>query len=305
MSKLIKKLAFVFMVTLLTAVTTNIAFADEEVETEPEKELALYNADGDIDGDGIEDLWVGLRYVNEDNDTFIEISYNNTSLTSLVNEGYTVELRYYYEYPSQIVKGFWYNIDKANILPGDEKDLFIFSYVQNTQNTYRIRILGKDGSLISMSDKFVIEPDITYPFLISSNPISYDLYDFDGKSIKVSLKYNDNLTLKDPTKKASIDISKFEKTSTDSPFFVTNLEYNNFSDKISIDGKDYNYNYCIVTYNCTFSKYDLTNLNNDKICTDYKYKLKNLVGENYNGEPYTFYFSFFSYKDTSLNPQKK
>ena len=93
MSKLIKKLAFVFMVTLLTAVTTNIAFADEEVETEPEKELALYNADGDIDGDGIEDLWVGLRYVNEYNEICVEVSYNEKSLTSLVEEGYTVEIQ--------------------------------------------------------------------------------------------------------------------------------------------------------------------------------------------------------------------
>ena len=93
MSKLIKKLAFVFMVTLLTAVTTNIAFAEETTETEPEKELALYNTDGDIDGDGVEDLWVGLRYVNEDNKLCIEVSYNGKSLTSLVEEGYTVEMK--------------------------------------------------------------------------------------------------------------------------------------------------------------------------------------------------------------------
>ena len=91
MSKLIKKLAFVFMVTLLTAVTTNIAFAEET--TEPEKELVLYNADGDIDGDGVEDLWVGLRYVNEYNEICVEVSYNEKSLTSLVEEGYTVEIQ--------------------------------------------------------------------------------------------------------------------------------------------------------------------------------------------------------------------
>lgn len=295
------------MVTLLIVGTTGVVFADEaETSTEPEKELALYNADGDINGDGEEDYWVGLKFINKNKETCIEISYSNKSLTSLVDEGYTVEIRYYYEYPSQIVKGAWYNIDKVNILPGDEKDLFVFSYTENTANTYRFRIIGKDGSLISISDKFVIDPDITFPVLISSNPISYDLYDFDGKSIKVSLKYNDTLALKDPNKKASIDISKFDRISTDSPFFVTNLEYNNqHLDKIHINGKDYDYNYCIVTYNCTFSKYDLTNINSDQTYANYYYKLKNLVGENYNEEPYEFFFRIFSYKDNSLNPQKK
>lgn len=108
MSKLIKKLAFVIMVTLLTAVTTNIAFA-EETETEPEKELALYNADGDIDGDGTEDLWVGLRYINDNDETCMEISYNGRSLSSLVEEGYTIEMKAYQEYPSLSSRSMWYN----------------------------------------------------------------------------------------------------------------------------------------------------------------------------------------------------
>ena len=114
MSKLIKKLAFVIMVTLLTAVTTNIAFA-EETETEPEKELVLYNADGDIDGDGTEDLWVGLRYINDNDETCIEVSYNGKSLTSLVEEGYIVKFKSYDQEYNNFSYSPWSNITNLNI----------------------------------------------------------------------------------------------------------------------------------------------------------------------------------------------
>ena len=142
MSKLIKKLAFVFMVTLLTAVTTNIAFAEETTETEPEKELALYNTDGDIDGDGVEDLWVGLRYVNEDNKLCIEVSYNGKSLTSLVEEGYTVEMKSFEEKQSSTgsISGLWYNINQQEIIPYTNKDLLYLFRTPLVENDIRVSV---------------------------------------------------------------------------------------------------------------------------------------------------------------------
>lgn len=82
MSKLIKNIAFAMMVTIVFAlISTTAAFATESMGksgavdtsddsvgsvTEDNKELVLYNTDGDIDGDGTEDLWVGFRYIDED-----------------------------------------------------------------------------------------------------------------------------------------------------------------------------------------------------------------------------------------------
>ena len=55
--------------------TATVVRAEETTDvTEPEKELVLYNADGDIDGDGKEDLWVGFRYENDDGKNYLEIS---------------------------------------------------------------------------------------------------------------------------------------------------------------------------------------------------------------------------------------
>lgn len=300
MSKTIKKIAFVFMVTLLTAVTTNIAFA-EETETE----LALYNADGDIDGDGTEDLWVGLRYLNNDNETCMEVSYNGRSLTSLVEEGYTVEMKAYYDDPKQTSSSTWCNIDEQTIIPDTNNDIFIFKYITSNYNAYQFRILESNGNILSMSDKFVTDPDITYPIMISSNPYNYERYDLDGKSIKITLKYNDNLKIENSNQKESLDISvlaAYGVLNKELPYFVTNLNYDNFSDTISIEGKNYDWNYCLVTFYCNFANYTT---NYDKTFTTYVFNLRNLIGTHYNEELCSFYYMINSYKDTSLNPKKK
>ena len=310
MSKLIKKLAFVFMVTLLTAVTTNIAFAEETTETEPEKELALYNTDGDIDGDGVEDLWVGLRYVNEDNKLCIEVSYNGKSLTSLVEEGYTVEMKSFEEKQSSTgsISGLWYNINQQEIIPYTNKDLFIIDYYEGDYNTYQFRIKDSNKTLISMSDKFVLCPDITFPVMISSNPYSYSAHTFDSQSIKIKLKYNDTLVLKDANKKTNIKMSllaiSFESY-VDIPYFATNLSYDNHSETISIDGKDYTHDYCYVTFYCNFSNLKFDDIEYDSYSIRYLLTLENLIGKHSNTEPCYFFYDIYSYKDSSLNPKKK
>lgn len=310
MSKLIKKLAFVFMVTLLTAVTTNIAFAEETTETEPEKELALYNTDGDIDGDGVEDLWVGLRYVNEDNKLCIEVSYNGKSLTSLVEEGYTVEMKSFEEKQSSTgsISGLWYNINQQEIIPYTNKDLFIIDYYEGDYNTYQFRIKDSNKTLISMSDKFVLCPDITFPVMISSNPYSYSAHTFDSQSIKIKLKYNDTLVLKDANKKTNIKMSllanSFESY-VDIPYFATNLSYDNHSETVFIDGKDYTHDYCFVTLYCNFSKLKFDDIEYDSYSIRYLLTIENLVGKHSNTEPCYFFYDICSYKNSSLNPKKK
>lgn len=308
MSKLIKKLAFVFMVTLLTAVTTNIAFAEETTETEPEKELVLYNADGDIDGDGVEDLWTGLRYMNDDGETCIEVSYNGKPLTSLAEEGYTVEMKAYEEYPSDISSSHWYNIDYEKIISNTDNDVFIIKYFTNDHNIYQFRILGLDGNLISMSDKFVINPNTTFPVMISSNPYNYDSYSLDGQSIKIMLKYNDNLVLENINENSYMTLSPL--IPSDIPYlsksyFTTNLSYDNHSETVSINGNNYIWNYSLVTFYCNFSNYQFDDIDNDYYTTTYKLTLKNLIGKNYNEEPCFVIYHAKSFKDSSLNPKKK
>lgn len=310
MSKLIKKLAFVFMVTLLTAVTTNIAFAEEttETETEPEKELVLYNANGDIDGDGVEDLWTGLRYMNDDGETCIEVSYNGKPLTSLAEEGYTVEMKAYEEYPSDIASSLWSNIDHKKIISNTDNDIFIIKYFTNYNNIYQFRILGLDGNLISMSDKFVINPDTTFPVMISSDPYNYDSYNLDGQSIKIMLKYNDNLVLENINENSYMTLSPL--IPSDIPYlsksyFATNLSYDNHSETVSIDGNNYIWNYSLVTFYCNFSNYQFDDMDNDYYTTTYKLTLKNLIGKNYNEEPCFIKYYVKSFKDSSLNPKKK
>lgn len=309
MSKLIKKLAFVFMVTLLTAVTTNIAFAEET--TEPEKELALYNTDGDIDGDGVKDLWVGLRYVNEDNKLCIEVSYNGKPLTSLIEEGYKVEMMSFEEKQSSTGKiSDWYDINEEEIITKTNTDLFIIDYFEGDYNAYQFRILGPDENLISMSDKFVLSPDIKFPVAISSNPYSYDgSYNFDSKGIKIKLKYNDNLILENTNKKTNIKMSLsggliFESY-VDIPYFATNLSYDNHSETISIDGKDYTHDYCYVTFYCNFSNLKFDDIEYDSYSIRYLLTLENLIGKHSNTEPCYFFYDIYSYKDSSLNPKKK
>ena len=306
MSKLIKKLAFVFMVTLLTAVTTNIAFAEEG--SEPEKELALYNTDGDIDGDGIEDLWTGLRYMNDDGETCIEVSYNGKSLTSLAEKGYTVEMKAYEEYPSDIASSLWSNIDHKKIISNTDNDIFIIKYFTNYNNIYQFRILGLDGNLISMSDKFVINPDTTFPVMISSSPYNYDSYSLDGQSIKIMLKYNDNLVLENINENSYMTLSPL--IPSDIPYlsksyFATNLSYDNHSETVSIDGNNYIWNYSLVTFYCNFSNYQFDDMDNDYYTIPYKLTLKNLIGKNYNEEPcfIKYYVKSFKVKCPTLSRQ--
>lgn len=91
----LNKVTFAIVTILVLISTATVVRAEDENTdvTEPEKELVLYNADGDIDGNGVEDLWVGLGYETEDYESYLEISYNGKSLTSLAEEGYIVEYR--------------------------------------------------------------------------------------------------------------------------------------------------------------------------------------------------------------------
>lgn len=319
MSKLIKNVAFaIIMVTLLMVCTTGVVFADEaetQTNTEPEKELVLYNADGDIDGDGTEDLWVGLRYFDEENNSCLEVSYNGKSLTSFVEKGYKVEVQWYGEDSSDNQSwSDWFDIENMEITSMLNKDLFTFDYFYlNSRNIYQFRIIGSDGNIISMSDRLVINSDTTFPVVISSKPYNYDLvsYAFDKKSIKIMLKFNDNIVLEDINQNAYITISPSKRgfagvNYLDGSYFATNLNYSNYSEKISIDGIDYDWNYSIVTFNCNFPHCKLDNTNYDSVSIRYKITLNNLTGKHLNSEqPIKLFFFIWHYKDTSLNPQKK
>ncbi len=321
MSKMMKKIALAISVTLLVVFQTGMVAADEsttgtttepsvsEPETEePEKELVLYNRNGDIDGDGEEDLWVGLRYMNDNCETCIEVSYNGKSLTSLAKEGYTVEMKAYQEYPSTAITSDWYNINEEKIVSNTNHDIFIIRYIKDYYNVYQFRVLGLDGNLISISDKFVIDLDTTYPVMISSNPYNHAFYNLDGQSIKILLKYNDNLVLKDVNQNASISMSLlnvFDKNNMDQPYFVSNLKYNNYSEVITIDDKNYTLNYCLVTFYCNFPHYKISDSDLYSYFVGYKFELNNLIGEHSFVEPSCANFIVLSYKDTSLNPQKK
>lgn len=126
--------------------TATVVRAEETTDvTEPEKELVLYNADGDIDGDGKEDLWVGFRYETDDYESYLEVSYNGKSLTSLVEEGYIVKYRTFGQ--TSVSSGDSYS-DWINIEHLDFNENIIFCNF----NIYQFRISSNDGNLISTSD---------------------------------------------------------------------------------------------------------------------------------------------------------
>lgn len=305
MSKLIKNVAFaIIMVTLLMVGTTDVVFADEaetQTNTEPEKELVLYNADGDIDGDGTEDLWVGLRYLDEENNPCLEISYNGKSLTSLQDEGYVVECRYFNE-PGTF-KSYWYSIKNLDIY-----NHIIYFHTYFNGNIYQFRITTLDGTLISISDRMVVKYNSNFPIMISSSLDSYEYLNLDGTSSKITLKYNDNFILKNTNKKENMNISILSTSGsldTTIPYFITNLKYDNYSEMISINGINYSWNYSLVTFYCNFAHYKLDATNYDKSLTTYQFNLNNLISKNFNTEPQEFFYSITYYKDNSLNPQKK
>lgn len=327
MSKLIKKIALAITVTLLMVFTTSVVFAEDTTEIrtepesevttepvtepstepetepstdepeteEPEKELVLYNRNGDIDGDGEEDLWIGFKFKNEYNETMLDVTYAGRTLSSLINDGYIIEYAFFTE---KFAYSSWRSISDSFY-----KDML---YLQ-LPKIYQLRILKSDGSLISMSDRFLnLSPE--FPIIISSTPYNYNYLNYDGKSTKITLKYNDNLILKDPNQDAFISMSLlniFDKNNMDRPYFVSNFKYNNYSETITINDKEYVWNYCIVTFYCNFSNYKVIDPDSNSSVISYKFNLQNLIGTKYTSEPYYFFYDVASYKDTSLNPQKK
>ena len=160
-----------------------------------------------------------------------------------------------------------------------------------------------------MSDRIICSPfNITFPINISSEPYIYDSNNLDGQSIKFSVKYNDCLNLIDANKSASINMEfMYGDGIIDDkvPFFPTNLEYTNYSENITINSENYTWNYSIITFYCNLAHCDLTNTDYDSSKIGYSFTLQNLIGTYYNVEPCEFTFRSISYKDTSLNPQKK
>lgn len=328
MSKLIKKIALAITVTLLMVFTTSVVFAEDTTEIrtepesevttepvtepstepetepstdepetkEPEKELVLYNRNGDIDGDGEEDLWVGFTFKNEYDETWLDVTYAGRTLSSLINDGYIIEYTFFSD-----TDGYFSWKSISNLF---YEDMLYLPY----SKIYQLRILKSDNSLISMSDRFLINMSPEFPIMISSTPYKYGSILYDGKSTKVTLKYNDNLVLKDNNQNASISMSLsyiFDENNMDRPYFVSNFKYNNYSETITINDKDYLWNYCIVTFYCNFSHYKVVNPDFDSYSVMYKFQLQNLIGKHFSVEPYYFIYSVGSFKDTSLNPQKK
>ncbi len=328
MSKLIKKIALAITVTLLMVFTTSVVFAEDTTEIrtepesevttepvtepstepetepstdepeteEPEKELVLYNRNGDIDGDGEEDLWVGLKFEDEYGDTMLDVSYNGKSVNELIEEGYTIECRKVNKYD--------YYSDWNTIIDSIFDNMIYFP----SSEIFQLRILDSNKKVLSMSDRFLINENPEYPIKLSSNLSVDTSYNFDSKSIKITLKYNDNLVLKNINENAYVDIypsNPFDRNNLSLPYFCTNLKYENHSETISIKNKNYTINYCYVTFYCNFSHYELIDPNSNFYSVGYAFTIHNLIGTKYTSEPYYFFYDINTYKDTSLNPQKK
>ena len=105
----LNKVAFAIVTILVLISTTTVVRAEEDnIDLSGlKKELVLYNADGDIDGDGVEDLWVGFRYDSDDYDSYLEVTYNGKTLSSLLDEGYIVEYKSYAQSTSGSSWGQW------------------------------------------------------------------------------------------------------------------------------------------------------------------------------------------------------
>ena len=202
----------------------------------------------------------------------------------------------------------WYNINEEEIKSDTDKDLFKFKYLEDSDNVYQFRILDPTGNILSVSDKFVINPNTSFPVMISSNPFNFDNLDLDEKSIKITLKYNDNLTLKDTTQNSYITMNLFvpsDQHYLDIPYSCTNLDYENHTETVLINNNSYTWNYCLVTFYCNFSHCNLSNTNYDMYAVTYKFTLENIIGVHFKENPCNFYYFINSYKDTSLNPKKK
>ncbi len=300
----LNKVAFAIVTILVLISTTTVVRAEEDnIDLSGlKKELVLYNADGDIDGDGVEDLWVGFRYDSDDYDYYLEVTYNGKTLSSLLDEGYIVEYRSFRQSISGISWGDWIDLKNTDI-KNNIIDLSDFLSV------CEFKIFSDTGNLISSSNRIICSPVyITFPIDISTKPYIYDSNNLDGQSIKFSVKYNDCLNLIDANKSASINMEfMYGDGIIDDkvPFFPTNLEYTNYSENITIDGENYTWNYSIITFYCNLAHCDLTNTDYDSSKIGYSFTLQNLIGTYYNVEPCEFTFRSISYKDTSLNPQKK
>lgn len=300
----LNKVAFAIVTILVLISTATVVRAEEDnIDLSGlKKELVLYNADGDIDGDGVEDLWVGFRYDSDDYDYYLEVTYNGKTLSSLLDEGYIIEYRAFAQSISGVSWGDWIDLKNTDI-KNNIIDLSDFLSV------CEFKIFSDTGNLISSSDRIICSPVyITFPIDISTKPYIYDSNNLDGQSIKFSVKYNDCLNLIDANKSASINMEfMYGDGIIDDkvPFFPTNLEYTNYSENITIDGENYTWNYSIITFYCNLAHCDLTNTDYDSSKIGYSFTLQNLIGTYYNVEPCEFTFRSISYKDTSLNPQKK
>ena len=301
----LNKVAFAIVTILVLISTATVVRADEDAidVSGLKKELVLYNADGDIDGDGVEDLWVGFRYDSDDYDYYLEVTYNGKTLSSLLDEGYIIEYRAFAQSISGSSRGDWITLTNISM----KNNIINLSDIGDTVCEFKIS--SNTGNLISLSDRIICFPAyITFPMNISSKPYIYDSNSLDGQSIKFSIKYNDCLSLIDPNKAAYINMNFiYGDGAMDNkvPFFPTNLEYTNYSENITIDGENYTWNYSIINFYCNLAHYDLSNTNYSSSEINYEFTLNNLIGDHYNKEPCTFIFASNSYKDTSLNPQKK
>ena len=302
MGKLIKKLTI--LATLLTFALGTIVYADEEEDNyfipDDEKELVLYNADGDIDGDGEEDMWIGFSYYDEEYDcSVLEITYNGKTLEDLIADGYTVEFKKFDTEPSMCYKN-WNDFSELNLYNHYIviRDIFEYRY------TFKIT----KGNFISMSDLFIPyteNPDD--PIIISTKPdIQHErkVFAYNGKSVKVTLKYNNCLELEDENIPGCLDLhipsNSETKIDNNYQFFTSNFNYENHSEIITINENEYIYNYCIVSFYCNFPHVIFSDSSDDHIYGYYSFLLKNFTD---NGG--SFHFDIINYKDDSMNPQKE
>lgn len=301
MGKLIKKLTI--LATLLTFALGTIVYADEEEDNyfipDDEKELILYNADGDIDGDGEEDMWIGFSYHDEEyDDTMLEITYNGKSLEDLAEEGYTVEFKKFDSEPS-CTSANWTDFSELNLYNHYIwiRDVFEYRY------TFKI----KKGKFVSISDFFIpYTEDPDNAIIISTTPdILHErkVFAYNGKSEKITLKLNNHLELEDPNSPGSLILNTHLQSNIidkDYEFFTSNFNYENHSEIITINGNEYIYNYCIISFYCNFPHVIFSDSSGEYLSDEYV-----LILNNFTNTASGFLFTIGSFKDDSMNPKKE
>ena len=244
-------------------------------------------------------MWIGFSYYDKEYEcAMLDITYNGKSLEDLIKDGYTVEFKKFDFEPSGT---------SANWVDFFELYKYNHYICIDTIFEYRYTFKIKKGNFVSISDFFVpYTEDPDQAIIISTTPdIQHErkVFAYNGKSIKVTLKLNNHLELEDSNSPGSLIIDTNLQSNIidkDYEFFTSNFNYENHSEIITINGNEYIYNYCIVSFYCNFPHVIFSDTTGEYLSDEYYFTLLNFINAKTN-----FLYIIGSFKDDSMNPQKK